>query len=221
MYIFFWLFLFGGITGCILAGLVSPQKSGRSILMKRFLAGLGGAVVFGGTILNLGLSWETVMWLLATMVLLAISLIDVEKRIISDKLLILLAGNRLFFLFLFQVPVLQKLPSILKGIFIIPGAILLLTLIMDRIMGKETMGGGDIKLMFVLGLYLDWGQMFLMVLISCIFGLMWIFGKRCLGKGMWGTDGDGSIPFGPFLSVGCVTAMWFGHPIFRWYAGLF
>lgn len=189
------------------------------IPIECLLAELAGAIIFVGTFLYFGLSWNSIMWLIAGTLLLFISLEDGAKRIILDQSLILLVINRLLFLFFFQRPIQNKLPSLLGGVLVIPGAMLILTLIMDKIMKKETMGGGDIKLMAVMGLYLNWKQMFLMIFASCIFGLGWIAGKRIWKKGS--KKEDSAIPFGPFLSMGCFVVSWFGEPIIQWYINLF
>lgn len=215
------LAILGWVTGRLLVCLIFRRKSDKGVPMNPFITELGSFVVFGGMVLHFGLSWETAMWLLAVIFLMAISLIDVKEQIISDKLLVLLGINRLFFLLLFQTSILKEIPSILGGVLIIPSAMLILTLIMDRIVGKETMGGGDIKLMFVLGLYLDWKQMFFMIFASSIFGLIWVFGKKILNKRKGRIDCDSIIAFGPFLFMGCVAAVWFGRPLLRLYVGLF
>ena len=50
---------------------------------------------------------------------------------------------------------------------------LLISLIMDKVLGKESMGGGDIKLFAVVGLYLGFaGTLFF------FFGSLRIFGKK-------------------------------------------
>ncbi len=189
------------------------------IPISLFWAELGGTVIFAGTFLKFGLSWKTIMWLIAGTLLLFISLVDGAEKIIPDPCLLLLTINRLLFLSFFERPVWYPLPAILGGVLVIPGAMLMLTLIMDRLMKKETMGGGDIKMMVVMGLYLDWKQMFLMIFASSIFGLLWIAGNRIRKRG--NNREDGAIAFGPFLSMGCLAVVWFGDPLIQWYMKLF
>ncbi len=182
------------------------------------MAELGGAVVYAGVVFRFGLSWDVLMWLAAGTLLLALSLIDGAERIIPDGLLLSLAVNRLLFFVLFHGSLGKELLSMLGGVLIIPPAMLGLTLAMDKVMGKETMGGGDIKLMFVLGMYMDWKKMFLTIFISCLLGLAWAVAGKIFHK-----DGhpDGAIAFGPFLCMGCLAAVSFGDPFIEWYLNLF
>ena len=55
---------------------------------------------------------------------------------------------------------------------VIAGSVLILSLIMDKALRKETMGGGDIKLLFVIGMFLPLGQCLLMVLVACTLGIL-------------------------------------------------
>ena len=75
------------------------------------------------------------------------------------------------------------------------------------------MGGGDIKLLFALALYLTWAQLLLALLAGCLAGLAWaaLAGRRR------GT----AVAFGPFLAAGALYAVCWGEPLIQWYFGLF
>ena len=92
-----------------------------------------------------------------------------------------------------------------------PGALLLLSLAMDKVLGRESLGGGDIKLLFVLGLYLGWAEMLLLLLAACILGILWALrpGKK-----------NAAIPFAPFLSAAAILVTIFGSGLVEWYLGL-
>ena len=84
---------------------------------------------------------------------------------------------------------------------------LALSLIMDRVLKKESLGGGDIKLFFVSGLYLGViGGMFAVVL-AALLGLVFAKGKE-------------KIPFGPFISVATWCMLILGEPLVNWYMSL-
>lgn len=183
------------------------------------IAELAGAILYAATFLHFGLSWNTLMWLIACTLFLSLSLIDAAEQIIPDSILLSLTFNRLLFLTLFHASLRHEIISILTGTLIIPVAMLVLTLIMDKAMGKETMGGGDIKLIFVLGLYMDWKKMFFMIFISCILGLAWIAARKILHRHK--ETSNSTIAFGPFLCMGCLAAVWFGDPFINWYINLF
>lgn len=182
------------------------------------IAELAGAILYAATFLRFGLSHNTLMWLIAGTLFLSLSLIDAAEQIIPDSLLLSLTLNRLLFLTLFHASLRHEIISILTGTLIIPVAMLILTLLMDKAMGKETMGGGDIKLIFVFGLYMDWKKMFFMIFISCILGLAWIAARKILHRD---ETSNNTIAFGPFLCMGCLAAVWFGDPLINWYINLF
>lgn len=194
---------------------------GSKIPASCFMAELSGALLYLAIFLRFGMTWNTLMWLLAGTLLLAMSLIDAAERIIPNRILLLLAAVRFLFLPLSLSPnsLGRELLSILTGTLIIPGAMLFLTLLMDKAMKKETMGGGDIKLIFVLGLYLDWKNMFFMIFTSCSLGLLWIAVRKIFRR--QNEISDSTIAFGPFLSIGCLAALCLGEPFIRWYVNLF
>jgi leader peptidase (prepilin peptidase)/N-methyltransferase len=82
--------------------------------------------------------------------------------------------------------------------------------------GKEGMGYGDFKLFAVLGAWLGWQQLPLIILaasfVGAITGLAFIL--------IFGRDRHLPIPFGPFLCVAGWIAMLWGEVISRWYLQL-
>ena len=82
--------------------------------------------------------------------------------------------------------------------------------IQNKLTGKESLGGGDIKLFFVTGLYLCsiWEVLFFLIL-SCVLGigcsLVWRKGK---------------IPFGPAIAAAFFLMLLFGEQLTGWYRGL-
>ena len=79
------------------------------------------------------------------------------------------------------------------------------------------MGIGDIKLAFLMGLFLSWPKilvaLFLAFSIGAIIGLgLIVSGKKTLKS---------EVPFGPFLVTGTFIALFFGGQIIHWYLNLF
>ena len=95
------------------------------------------------------------------------------------------------------------------------GGLLAVSLILDRIMGRDTLGGGDIKLIAVTGLYLGMiGNLFTLML-SCIMGLLFnAIIKRS------SDDGDRAFPFGPWIAGAAAIMLLFGDPLINWYQNL-
>ncbi len=134
------------------------------------LAELAGMAAFALLTWKTGLVPELAMWLILAALLLLLSLIDFHERLLPDGLLAAAVANRLIF-FLLSGNAAARLAPMLIGAFSVSLPMLLVSLIMDRVLGRESMGGGDIKLLFVLGLYLDWMQMILLLFTACILGI--------------------------------------------------
>jgi len=71
---------------------------------------------------------------------------------------------------------------------------------------REAMGFGDVKLMAMIGAFLGWRSALLTMLLGCVAGA--IFGGLGLLFG-----GSARIPFGPYLALGAVAALFFGDAI--------
>lgn len=81
----------------------------------------------------------------------------------------------------------------------------------------RAMGFGDVKLAFLLGLFLGWPfilvALFAAFCLGAIVGLVLIAFKK---KGL-----KSEVPFAPFLIIGAAIAFFFGESIFHWYLRLF
>lgn len=78
------------------------------------------------------------------------------------------------------------------------------------------MGGGDFKLGIFIGLALGFPGAVLALLLAFLSGslvgiALLLAGRKKLGQ---------TIPFGPFLSLGSITAVFWGEKILNWYLGL-
>ncbi|MBR1560146.1 MAG: prepilin peptidase [Clostridia bacterium] len=97
--------------------------------------------------------------------------------------------------------------------FIYGGGLLLVSLIMDKVLGRDSLGGGDIKLFFVIGLYLGIvGTLFALVL-ACVLGLAF---NAILNR----KDGGRAFPFGPSIAAAAALMLLYGEPLIKWYMGL-
>lgn len=198
--VFSWLFRRGRCKYC---GKPIPEDC-----LVSELAGAAGFVCAGA---RFGLRPELGQWLIWWALLLTLSLTDGARRIIPDPLLLALAANRLVW-----VLILGEGPGVLPGMLkacLVPLALLALVLLAEKVTGREVMGGGDIKLLFVLALYLSWAQLLLALLAGCLTGLLW----AALAGQRRGT----AVPFGPFLAAGAGLTVYFGDPVIRWYFSLF
>lgn len=74
-------------------------------------------------------------------------------------------------------------------------------------------GGGDIRLGFLIGLILGWPQVLLALSLAYMSGALVGVGLVLGGKKSMGSK----LPFGVFLSVACLVCMFWGTEILRWY----
>ena len=91
--------------------------------------------------------------------------------------------------------------------------VLIVSLILDKILKKDSLGGGDIKLLAVVGLYLGAiGSVFALIL-SCVIGLL-------MGILLKKKDSEGHFPFGPAIAAATVIMLFVGEFIVEWYKGI-
>ena len=104
---------------------------------------------------------------------------------------------------------LQDLKNGLISAFGIALFMLVLSIIFDKVSGKESLGGGDIKLLFMTGLYMRPGVAVFNLILSCIVGLVFVFILK-----------KEKIPFGPSISLATMISILVGSEFVDWYIGL-
>ena len=175
-------------------------------------AELAGAVAFASLALRFGPTLELPMWLLLAAALLAAALVDARVHEIPHAPLAFAGAVRLVFLLLLREPLAPTLRDMALGALPVPLGLLLLSLLLDRVLGRESLGGGDVKLLFVLGLYLTWAEMLLLLLAACVLGLCWALRP--------GADRTAPMAFGPFLAAAGLLTVLVGQGLLAWYLGL-
>ena len=170
------------------------------------LSGLFALAVFA----RFGLHLQALVYFIFIAALLVITFIDIDHRIIPD--VISLPGIVLGLVFSFMIPRLDWLNA-LMGILVGGGILLAIAWGYHLITGKEGMGGGDIKLLAMIGAFLGWqGVLFTIMgasLIGTLVGLTLMLKAR---KGI-----KLAIPFGPFLAIGAIVYLFWGPEIIHWY----
>ena len=192
-----WLLLGGKCRYC---GAPIPRRYPLSELLC--------AAVFLSALLRWGLTWSLLRFLLLGFLLMVASLVDCDSMELPDGLL--LAGAAASLLRLLEDPGAWK--SMVAGALLVPAALLLLVLVMDRLLGRESMGGGDIKLLAVLGLHLGPPALGLALLAACLLGLLFALLRR--------QERSQPFPFGPMLALGGWLTMLFGSGLLQWYLAL-
>lgn len=170
-------------------------------------AALPGLYVWYGLTLPLALSF------IFCAALIVITFIDLQLQIIPD--VISLPGIPLFFLCSFVVPWTTPLESAI-GIFVGGGVLYGVAAGYYFFRKKEGMGGGDIKLLAMIGAFLGWKGALVALVVGAFAGS--IIGITVML--LKGKDMKYAIPFGPFLSLGALCSLLYGAELLHWYLSL-
>lgn len=182
-----WLFLRGRCRHCGVK--ISPRSFGAEFFC---------ALAFVTVVLRFGLTAATAQALILTTLLLAVALVDYDTMLIPNGLLLAIFINWLAFLPLAGGDILSLALRGLLGGLTASVPLLVLVLLMDRVLGRESMGGGDIKLFFVTGLYFRWQETFFLLILSCLLGIF--FGLLAARRPEQG-EGSKPFPFGPAIAA--------------------
>ncbi|TFH65561.1 MAG: prepilin peptidase, partial [Candidatus Zixiibacteriota bacterium] len=90
----------------------------------------------------------------------------------------------------------------------------LLALVGDFLFKKESLGGGDIKLAAMLGAFLGWQSIIIIFFGAAVLGLVYALIFMLFSRKM---RQDRLIPFGPFLSLAALLALFFGNYLINLY----
>jgi leader peptidase (prepilin peptidase)/N-methyltransferase len=101
----------------------------------------------------------------------------------------------------------------LAGVALGGGVLLLLRWVWLRATGVEGMGLGDVKMLAMIGAFLGWQQVLVVLFLSSVSGS--IAGLLLVARGR---SMKSSIPFGAFLAAAAFTAALVGDDLFAWYA---
>lgn len=143
-------------------------------------------------------------------VLIVIAIIDIDHQIIPD--VISLPGIPIFLLiavFIMGVPWLDAFLGLLCG----GGILYVIAVGYELVTKREGMGGGDIKLLGMLGAFLGWKSLLFILLVSSLLGAM--IGVALMA--IKGRDMKYAVPFGPFLSVAAVLYLFVGDFLIHYF----
>jgi leader peptidase (prepilin peptidase) / N-methyltransferase len=156
--------------------------------------------------LKFGLSLKFLASFIFTSALIVITFIDLRHQIIPD--VISLPGIPVFFFLAVFVMDLTVWESLL-GIVIGGGSLFAIAFLYEIITKREGMGGGDIKLLAMLGAFLGWKSLFFVLFASSLLGA--VVGVAAMV--MKGQDMKYAVPFGPFLSIAAVAYLFVGADV--------
>lgn len=145
--------------------------------------------------------------------LVVITFIDLDHQIIPDQ--ISLPGIIIGFAFSFFLPW-NGWQNSLLGILLGGGSLYLVAWGYEKLTGKEGMGGGDIKLLAMMGAFLGWRSVLFIIFAASLVGSVIGIAAMLIQK----KDRKLAIPFGPFLAFAAVLYIFFGRQIIYWYLSI-
>lgn len=183
------------------------------------------AIMFVALFNHFGLSFEFFVFIVFVSTLFIASFVDIDHRIIPDEISV---GGLILGFILSTVNGVHLSPlsfefmpmvNSLMGIIIGGGIIYLTGFLFDLVYFKllkrppiqgetESMGGGDVKLLAMIGAFLGWQKALLTFFIAPFFALS-------IGLINLVTKKDHTIPYGPFLSLGAIASMLWADKIIR------
>lgn len=170
-------------------------------------------VLYALTLYYFNFSAATVVYWIFVAALVTITFIDLDHQIIPD--VISLPGIVIGFVCSFLIPWLSWLDSLL-GILLGGGILLTIAWLYEKLTKREGMGGGDIKLLGMLGAFLGWKAILPIVFMASLSGTLVGVPLMLLQKG----DTKLAIPFGPFLAFAATVYLFWGQNIIHWYLSL-
>ena len=139
--------------------------------------------------------------------------IDLEHHLLPN--LITLPGIVIGLLFSLLFPPGPR--SALIGMLIGGGSLWLIGMAYSRYSGQEGMGGGDVKMLAMIGAFLGWKLVLVTLVFSSIAGAVIGVMVIVLRRG----DLKYALPYGTFLSLAGLVASLYGVRIVSWYVGLY
>ena len=168
------------------------------------------AILFALTVARFGVTLQTAFLLLFLAGLVLVSFIDLDHQIIPNVVTVpgiplgILAG------FLVREPSLvDRVIGTLAG----AGFLYLMLYYGGLLFGQEAMGEGDLNLIALVGAFLGWKGVVVTILVGCLVGSfvgLALMALQRLGRRQ-------HIPFGPFLSLGAMVALFWGERLIAWY----
>ncbi|HZV47916.1 MAG TPA: prepilin peptidase [Thermodesulfovibrionales bacterium] len=195
----------------LLGGKCRVCKAGISFRYP--LVELLNAVLFVFVVWRFGFAWHTVIYGILCSALVVITFIDLDFQIIPDAITLpgiligIVAGSLLMPDPFIRTSLLGFKASVIG---LLAGGGLFYAI---AVLSRGGMGGGDIKMMAMVGALMGWKSVLLTIFLGSLTGAVFgIFLMISKGKGR-----KTKIPFGPFLALGTVITLFYGQEIFSWY----
>lgn len=199
------------------------RNCGAKITFRYFIVEFLTALLFLLLFGKFGLSFNLPIYLIFTCGLIIATFTDFEHWIIPD--VVTCPGMILGLILSIVYPNLQRIlphwskmctspwEGLLASLFgaISGGAFLyLIGIVGKKAFKKEAMGGGDVKLLAMVGAFLGWQMVALTIFLSSLFGSV-------VGIVIKLRKGQSYIPYGPYLALGAIVSLLWGERLINWY----
>ena len=188
------------------------RDCGERIGVRYPLVELATAVGFVGSVLRFGATATALAAALLLSLLLALAVIDFDHLLLPDKLT--LPGLGLGLAAQLALPA-GSLASGLAGALVGAGFLLAVAGAWELARGAEGMGLGDVKMLAMIGAFLGIGGVVVTLVVGTLVGS--IIGLTLIAAGR--VDMGSKLPFGVFLAVGGVVALFAGDRLTALYLG--
>ncbi len=196
----------------ILGGRCRHCKAGISVRYPFVEASVGAASL--ASFLRHGPSLAALAELAFVAAMVALIFIDFDHQILPNAITI--PGTVLGLVYAwFRSDITFK--GCLLGAVLGGGLLYLVSEVYLRLRKHEGMGMGDVKMMAMIGAFVGWKGVLLTLFLGSLSGTLVGILLLALRGGDWKTK----LPFGTFLGMGAIAAIYVGERIIGWYSGLF
>ncbi len=186
------------------------RRCGGRISVQYPLVELGTALIWGYMAWRHAWSLEALRGAVLGTILLGIALTDAREYIIPDEFT---WGGLALGLGFALAGGLASFGQAALGAAVGFGLLWVVGFVGGWVLKQEAMGGGDIKMMAMVGAFLGWKGVLLTIFLGALLGSLVFVPLSLAGR-------KRLVPFGVFLALGAAAAYLAGAGIYRWYAGL-
>jgi leader peptidase (prepilin peptidase) / N-methyltransferase len=196
-------------------GPVDDEGVGTSSTARQVTVAVVCGVLFGALAARFEGSWALPAYLVLAAALVALATIDLEHFILPNRIVYPLTLVMIVLLTIAAVGD-DDFDAIERGL--IAGVVSFAIFFLLHLVSPRSMGFGDVKLSFVLGLslgWLGWGEVIVGLFLGFFYGAiigLFLIATRARSRNQ-------ALPFGPFLAAGALTAILVGDSIINWYRG--
>jgi len=182
----------------------------KKISPRYFVIELLTGILFFLIYRNFGLTSSFFVYAIFVLSLIIVGFIDIDTFLISDVIVI----PCIFFGLIFSTafPHIHHLSGnfesfiySIEGLLLGGGLLILLAFVGKIAFKKDAMGGGDVKLLAMIGSFLGWKCVFLTLFFGSLFGTV----ISLILIGLKKKKIEDYVPFGPYLGLGAVISLFF------------